>query len=97
MTFDDFRNEAELKRAREELYIYRAMRKVLFDAGEWAFDAEDTSFANYVQGVMDFVSVLLPDSDKRDTTPNNEAVASDGVDETKNVNMFDGDITYTTR
>ncbi len=62
--------EKELESAYAELRIYRAMRKVLRDAGEWAFEVDGTDVAYFLDGVLNIVDELLPDREKCDAMPN---------------------------
>lgn len=82
----------ELESAYAELRIYRAMRKVLRDAGEWAFEVDGDDVSYFLDGVLNMMDELLPDRDKCDAMPNTETVIQDDFDKSKNVSMFDGDI-----
>lgn len=84
--------EKELESAYAELRIYRAMRNVLRDAGEWAFEVDGDDVAYFLDGVLNMMDELLPDRGQCDAMPNTGAVGKDDVDKLKNANMFDGDI-----
>lgn len=94
MTIDEFlRNpEKELESAYAELRIYRAMRKVLRDAGEWAFEVDGTDVAYFLDGVLGMVDELFPDRSERAVSTDGEVPVAGDVDEMKNVSMFDGTI-----
>ena len=84
--------EKELESAYAELRIYRAMRKVLRDAGEWAFEVDGDDVAYFLDGVLNMMDELLPDRNERAVSINDEAPVAGDVDEMKNVSMFDGTI-----